>query len=301
MENRAHALMAGLFTLVLGAATVLSLYLFSEHDEDTRQVLLLTQGNVSGLNPQAQVRYRGLRVGKVLDMRLDPENGRNILIRVEIERQVPLTQGTTARLAYQGVTGIAHVLLEDDGTNPVALSDEVPRIMMRSSLVERLEAALPQVLEQIQTFLDNANQVLGSQNRQHLSKTLAHLEAASGQMGSALAQLQKLLSDENVAHIAAAARETGPLLGETRQLVAQLRGVSGRIETILGEPASAPGGGNLVPRLHEMTVELSATARQLNRVLQLLEEAPQSLVFGSPPGQPGPGEPGFAPPAIVRP
>ena len=301
MENRSHALMAGLFTLVLGLAALLSLYLFSERREDTRQVLVVTKENVSGLNPQAQVRYRGIRVGKVLDIRLDPDDVSNILILIEVEKLVPLTQGTTAKLSYQGVTGIAHVLLEDGGTDRVALAGDPPRIMMRASLMDHLEDSLPLVLEQIQDFLANANQALGSQNRQHLGKTLANLETASGQMSTTLTQLQKLLSDENVAHLSAAARESAPLMGETRKLVTQLQGVSTRIEGILGEPASSPGGGNLVPRIHEMTVELTATSRQLNRVLQLLEEAPQSLVFGSPPGQPGPGEPGFSPPATPRP
>ncbi|WP_303787437.1 MlaD family protein [Azovibrio restrictus] len=301
MENRSHALMAGLFTLVLGLATVLSLYLFSERREDTRQVLVVTKENVSGLNPQAQVRYRGIRVGKVLDIRLDPDDVSNILILAEVEKLVPLTRGTTAKLSYQGVTGIAHVLLEDGGTDRLALAGDPPRIMMRPSLMDQLEDSLPQVLEQIQDFLANANQVMGSQNRQYLGRTLANLEMASGRMNGSLAQLQKLLSDENVAHVSAAVRESAPLMGETRKLVTQLQGVSARIEGILGEPASSPGGGDLMPRIHEMTVELTATSRQLNRVLQLLEEAPQSLVFGSPPGLPGPGEPGFSPPATPRP
>lgn len=301
MENRSHALMAGLFTLVLGFAAVLSLYLFSERREDTRQVLVVTKENVSGLNPQAQVRYRGIRVGKVLDIRLDPDDVGNILILIEVEKLVPLTRGTTAKLSYQGVTGIAHVLLEDGGTDRMALAGDPPRIMMRPSLMDQLENSLPRVLEQIQDFLANANQVMGSQNRQHLGRTLANLEMASGRMNGSLAQLQKLLSDENVAHVSAAARESAPLMGETRKLVTQLQGVSARIEGILGEPASSPAGGNLMRRIHEMTVELTATSRQLNRVLQLLEDAPQSLVFGSPPGLPGPGEPGFSPPPTPRP
>lgn len=301
MENRSHALIAGLFTLVLGVAALLSLYLFSERREDTREVLVVTKQNVTGLNPQAQVRYRGIRVGKVLDISLDPADVSNILILIEVEQLVPLTRGTTAKLSYQGVTGIAHVLLEDSGEDRDALQGQPPRIQMQPSLMDHLEEALPGVLRQAQGFLENANQVLGSQNRQHLGKTLANLESASAHMNGTLRQLQKLLSDENVASISAAARESAPLMGETRKLVEQLHGVSSRIEGILGEPASVAGGSNLVPRIHEMTVELTATSRQLNRVLQMLEESPQSLVFGSPPGIPGPGEPGFVPPATPRP
>lgn len=301
MENRSHALIAGVFTLVLGLAALLSLYLFSERREDTREVLVVTKQNVTGLNPQAQVRYRGIRVGKVLDIRLDPDDVSNILILVELERQVPLTRGTMAKLSYQGVTGIAHVLLEDNGLDQTPLAGSLPRIEMQPSLMHHLEEALPNVLSQAENFLENANQVLSSQNRQHLGKTLANLESASAQMNGTLVQVQKLLSDDNVASISAAARESAPLMGETRKLVQQLQGVSSRIDGMMGEPSLAAGGSNLVPRIHEMTVELTATSRQLNRVLQMLEESPQSLVFGTPPGTPGPGEPGFVPPAPSRP
>lgn len=300
MENRSHALIAGLFTLILGTAVVLALILFGESREETREVIVVTKQNVSGLNPQAQVRYRGIRVGKVIDIRLDPENVSNILIRIEVDQLVPLTQGTTAKLSYQGVTGIAHVLLEDDGGDTRVLEGKPPRITMQASLLDHLEDALPAVLAQSQKFLANANEVLNDQNRQHLGKTLANLEAASNQMNGSLTQLQKLLSDENVAGISAAARESGPLMGETRKLVRQLQSVSTRAEGVLGEPA-AGGIGSLVPRITDMTTELTTTSRQLNRVLHLLEDSPQSLVFGSPPAQPGPGEPGFIPPAAPRP
>lgn len=295
MENRSHALIAGLFTLVLGAAVLMTLYLFGEKREATRELVVVTKQNVSGLNPQAQVRYRGIRVGKVLDIRLDPEDVSNILIQVEVEKLVPLTQGTHAQLSYQGVTGIAHVLIEDDGDDLRPLEGELPRIPMQPSMLEHLEETLPDVLNQVQTFLGSANQLLGQDNRRHLGQTLANLESASERMNSTLGQLQKLLTDRNVAGVSAAVQESAPLMAETRQLVRQLQGVSGRIEGVLDNPGQN-GVNALLPRINEMTSELTATSRQLNRVLHMLEEAPQSLVFGTPPAPPGPGETGFTPP-----
>jgi phospholipid/cholesterol/gamma-HCH transport system substrate-binding protein len=50
-----------------------------------------------------------------------------------------------------------------------------------------------------------------------------------------------------------------------------------------------------MPRLSELASDFSATSRQLGRVLRLLEDSPQGLVFGVPGAAPGPGEPGFKP------
>jgi phospholipid/cholesterol/gamma-HCH transport system substrate-binding protein len=117
MESRAHALAAGVFTLLLGLACALAVFWFSGKREATSEYILVSKGNVSGLNTQAQVRFRGIRAGKVQDIELDPNNPRNILITISIASDLPVTKGTTARLNYQGVTGLAYVQIEDGGTS----------------------------------------------------------------------------------------------------------------------------------------------------------------------------------------
>jgi hypothetical protein len=65
MENRSHALAAGIFTIIFGIAAAIAIWWLGQSDESTTTYLLETRGNVTGLNVQAQVRYRGIRAGKV--------------------------------------------------------------------------------------------------------------------------------------------------------------------------------------------------------------------------------------------
>ena len=65
------------------------------------------------------------------------------------------------------------------------------------------------------------------------------------------------------------------------------------LDVAIGD-ASAGGTSALMPRLNELAADFSMTSRQLSRVLRLLEDSPQGLVFGVPAGEPGPGEAGFA-------
>ncbi|HRD92692.1 MAG TPA: MCE family protein, partial [Accumulibacter sp.] len=92
-----------------------------------------------------------------------------------------------------------------------------------------------------------------------------------------------------------AAAEATPLMVEARALIVRLQAVSDKVDLMIGDP-SPSGIGALAPRLNELGSELSANSRQLQRVLQMLEESPQSIVFGSPKPAPGPGEAGFAAP-----
>jgi phospholipid/cholesterol/gamma-HCH transport system substrate-binding protein len=298
MENRSHALIAGLFTLLLGMAVIATLFWFGEKKEETRPLILVTRQSVSGLNVEAQVRYRGIRVGKVTEIRIDPEDANNILIHAEVSKQVPFTHGLTAGLAYQGITGIAHILLEGDSRNPQALLPEagkdIPRIVMRPSLFDRLDESLPIMLAEIQSFLKNANALLDSENRKHLTNTLANLEASSTRVNDTMTQVQTLLSDKNIADLSTALRQTAPIMEEARQMMTRLNTVAGRLDRLLQDNNTHGEASNIAFRVNRMADELTLTSRQLKRVLEQLEETPQSLIFGAPAGTPGPGEPGFS-------
>lgn len=302
MENKSHALAAGIFAIVLLVAGVFGIYWLGGVKDATHDYIVVTRQNIGGLNPQAQVRYRGIRVGKVSDIRIDPEDTANILITISISSDVPLTQGTVAKLNYQGVTGLAHILLLENGRSAEPLQPDAskpPRIAMIPSLLDELGETGTATLNEARRVLASLDAVLNAENRRHLTATLANLEAASAGMkptldnlNVTLLQMHKLLDERNVANLSAAVAEVGPLLAETRQAVGRMQAAAEKIDVAIGDP-SANGAAALMPRLNEMAGDFSLTARQLSRVLRILEDSPQGLVFGAPALPPGPGEPGF--------
>jgi len=306
MENRSHALIAGLFTLFLGFAAVASIWWFGGKREASKEFVVVTRQNVTGLSPQADVRYRGIGIGKVQSIELDPQDVRNILIRISVRETVPVTRGTTAKLGFQGITGIAHILLEETGRDATPLQGkdgELPRIAMQQSLIEELSEVGGDTMRKARQFLDSANLLLSAENRQHVSKTLANLETTTANAQETLLQLRQVLSPENMRLLSATlARseqtmgQAAPFFAEARGLVSRLQAASEKFEAALGDPATG-GAAALVPRLNELSSELSANSRQLNRVLQQLETSPQSLIFGAPRPVSGPGEAGFVAPA----
>jgi phospholipid/cholesterol/gamma-HCH transport system substrate-binding protein len=303
MENKSHAFIAGLFALVLGAAVIFALFWLRGTQENLRDYVVVTKHSIGGLNPQAQVRYRGIRVGKVTDIRLDRDNPSDILIKISIADDIPLTKGTVATLSYQGVTGIAHVLLVDNGKNReplVAIDGNPPRIAMSPSLFDEVSESGTTALHQAQEIMTAASDLLNEENRRRFAATLVNLEAASASMkpaldnmNASLLQVRKLLDDRNVRGLSQAAGEVGPLLADTRQLVGRMQATADKLDVAIGD-ASAGGTSALMPRLNELAADFSLTSRQLSRVLRLLEDSPQGLVFGVPAATPGPGEPGFS-------
>ena len=304
MENKSYAFAAGIFALLLGVAALLALYWLSGSKESVHDYIVVTKQNIGGLNPQAQVRYRGIRVGKVSDIRLDPEDYSNILVTISVNEDVPLTKGTVAKLNYQGVTGLAHILLLETGkdSEPLAPNDEQPpRITMIPSLLEELGETGMATLKQARQLMASANATLDDENRALLKATLVNLEAASGNMkpvlenlNTTLLQVNKLLGDRNIRNLSQAAGEVQPLLADTRVLIGKMQVATDKLDVAIGD-ASAGGTSALMPRLNELATDFSLTSRQLSRVLRVLEDTPQGLVFGAPAQVPGPGEAGFNP------
>lgn len=303
MESRAHALAAGIFTLLLGLASALAVFWLSGKREATNEYILVTQKSVSGLNTQAQVRFRGLRAGKVLDIELDPKNPLNILITISLDASMPVTKGTTAKLNYQGVTGLASVLLEDKGENlePLAGVDgELPRIELQPNFMDTLGENAADLMAQMRQVAERTTALLSDQNVKRIGQTLANVETATaGLSGSmkdlpqVMASLKQALSEENMKRLSATMANMEKASGEVAPLIANLQGVSKKLDALLGET-----GGEItqttLPRLNVLLQELSVNSRQMSRLLDQIEESPSMLIFGREARRPGPGEAGFA-------
>src|SRR5688572_27107751 len=110
MESRAHAIVAGLFTVLLGIGVILAALWFSREDYANVTYVLESKHSVSGLNPQAPVRLRGVPIGKVQSIEFDEEDSRLILITILVKGGSKITRGTTAQLGAQGITGTSYVM-----------------------------------------------------------------------------------------------------------------------------------------------------------------------------------------------
>jgi phospholipid/cholesterol/gamma-HCH transport system substrate-binding protein len=308
MENRAHALAAGIFTILLGVAAAIAIWWLGQSDDSTTSYVLETRRNVTGLNVQAQVRYRGIRAGEVRAIEPDPADPRVILVTVDIDSRFKLTRGSSAQLGYQGVTGLAYVLIEDDGSSAEMLTGtdgEPARIAMKPSLFDTLGDKAGNIVSQISAVTIRLGKLLDDRNVQNLSRTMDNLATASDglrEMPAILASVKEALSDKNMrslrqilGHVETTAGEAAPLAVEMRDLVKSMSTLARRFEQVAGSAGDELTATTL-PRANALIDELSTSSRQLSRILDGLESNPQMLLLGRDVASPGPGEAGFVAP-----
>ncbi|OWW19818.1 MlaD family protein [Noviherbaspirillum denitrificans] len=310
MENKAHALIAGLFTIVLLAGAVFVGIWLNRDRVEYVPYQIATKLSVPGLNPQAAVRYRGLDVGKVDDITFDPEVVGQILVHISVKPDTPITKSTFATLGYQGVTGIAYVQLDDDGKQPVKLHStpqQVARIEMRPSLFDELQTRGLAILQQTQEVAQRINNMLEPGNQKailsafdNVSKAATEIESIPRQLEPTLAKLPAVTTQaqKSLASLDTLSKDMAALAGSLNNIATRLNQQGGAISTITDTAARL---GSVAERIEHETLPLAgdarATIRSLNRALDNFSERPQSVLFGTPDLAPGPGEPGFAAPS----
>jgi phospholipid/cholesterol/gamma-HCH transport system substrate-binding protein len=310
MENKSHAVIAGLFTLALLAAAIfIGLWLNRDRTEWV-PYQIATKLSIPGLNPQAAVRYRGLDVGKVDSINFDPNAVGQILVHISVRPDTPVTQSTFATLGYQGVTGIAYVQLDDDGSQPHKLpssEQHVARIEMRPSLFDQLQNRGLAILQQTQDIARRVNDLLAPANQQKILAAFDNVSKAANELAAIPHQLQPTLAkipalttqaQQTLGSLNTLSKDASALTNNLNSMTGKLQAPNGPIEQI-GNAATQVGA--LANKFNHETLPLvndtRTTIRTLNRTLETLNERPQSVLFGAPTVLPGPGETGFAEPS----
>ena len=321
MENKSHAFAAGLFVLVV-TALVVGLGVWLTRDRGNYQSYELSSGEgVAGLQPQAAVRYKGVSVGRVTHIGFDSQASGNVLIRSAVSVDAPITPTTFAVLGYQGVTGLAYVLLDDAGEPYPAIApgpSGLPRLPLRTSPFTQLFDQGPAILSRVQEATERINQVLSDDNQRLLRELLANTGQAAGSVHTLSQRLDATVQqrlDPALAALPPLAREATGALQSMRQAGEQVSGMAAEIgqtakrinapggtleQTERGAQALAQAverfGTTTLPRMERAADETARAARLTGRAASSLGENPQGILYGPGRGQPGPGEPGFTAP-----
>jgi phospholipid/cholesterol/gamma-HCH transport system substrate-binding protein len=311
MESRSHALMAGFFTIALIAlATVFALWLGRDRIQRT-PYLIATKLSVAGLNLQAAVRYKGIKVGNVTDIDFDDNNPGQILLKIDVLPDTPVTPATFATLGYQGVTGIAYVQLDEDTTSSPASALEkmsgMQRIPLRPGMMQNLEQRGMAILNQTEELGRRLNTLLDPDNRKSLTTAVDNIGRAAAAWQAVPAKLEPALDKlpaliEQAQGSAAAFKvfsaDASRMSNNFNLLANKLQASDGTIVklNLAADYISEGVTQETLPAINSLSREARSSMRSLTRAVENLNDRPQSILFGNSAPQPGPGEAGFVAP-----
>lgn len=303
METRANHVLIGLFSvLVIAGAMLFGLWLAKASMDSTfKDYEVVFNEAVSGLSKGSSVQYNGIKVGDVIELRLDVKDPRRVLARIRLAAGTPVKVDTKAKLALTGVTGTSIIQLSggDPNSPPLKGKDgKLPVLIATPSPIARLLTDSTDMMANVNMLLHNANALFSPANVERVSKTLENLEqtttAISSQRGdisqtlkqlsqvgkqasSALEQTTALMRNANVLM----STQGKQMFSSAEQAMKSLEHSSETINTLLNNNEESLNSGlqglnQLGPAVNELRETLS-TLRSISR---RLEANPSGYLLG---------------------
>jgi phospholipid/cholesterol/gamma-HCH transport system substrate-binding protein len=303
MGRDKHALVTGLFLVVFVAAVTAIIYWIGHFERERNIYVVSTRESVSGLNPESTVFYRGIAVGKVVNILFDPLDSGTILVPIEVDKNIVFTQGVFATLRLKGVTGLTQIQLEDSGTLPAVLppgDNPLTRIPLVPSMTDKLMNSGEEILHKADHLMMRLGSLLNDENAKNIGSILGNLKALTGK----LADLQKSV-DKALSGIPALTADTQKTLANFNDLTDDLQKLTKDVQNLgikagnlvdTGETAGDLLTQTTLPKINKLLTELHSTAQQVKRAATMLDNNPQALLLGPDQHDAGPGEPGYEEP-----
>lgn len=310
MENRSHALLAGLFVLLLLIAAAATAIWLSQKDVTYQPYELVSKYPVAGLSIQSQVRYQGMAVGQVQGLSIDHKQPGVIRVQIGVLPDTPITKGTWAEIATQGVTGISNIDLRDDGAQPQLVSSSAAdpyEIPVRPGFFQKLQSAGVGMLEDGEDVLDDLRRFVSKENAQRFTVLLERAETLTANLNQSVVRLTPAMDalpqvmqqlDVTLKQFDQFGKEFTELADSAQQTIDYINSPTGPLSLATQsldqlQRSAAQLQSSTLPQINRMIQSISQASDTFSGAAQSLEQSPQSLIFGPAPTKPGPGEPGF--------
>lgn len=287
MEKNSRYFVVGIFvTVSLLALTIFIIWLAGTHDvRNYHRFTIYFKDPVSGLKDSAVVQYRGVDVGRVMDVRLSSTRNDLIKVDIEVDETTPISKSTEASLAQQGLTGIVYIELTtkagDDVPPERVDGEKYPIIAGRGTQLSKLFQDIPEISKQVLELSKKLNTVFDEETVNSLGATFKNIEAMSRDMNG-------LLSEENVANTTVTLRNAAQASEGVDQMVARFNKTADEIDqavaTLNGILTDNRGDidrftGSGLNEITEMSRETKKMAESVRRLADKLEQEPSRLIY----------------------
>ena len=304
METRANYAAVGAFVfamVLLGFGAVVWLA-GGQINAPKSRYLIYFSGLVSGMREGAAVEYNGVPVGKVEDIRIDPDNVALVRTTIALDPELTIRKDAVATLQSNLLSGISFVQItggtQDAPPLKVEGNERYPVIRSVPSTLASVAASGPELVDKLNATVDRLSAVLDEKNRQALSESLENLRVFTAGLAARNDDIAELAANANSATAAASKlfvsiehSYTGPdgigarlttAISDFDKVAKNLGDTNKQLQGALQDVR--PGLRGFSEQTLSNVGSLVAEARQLvasaNRVVTNVERDPMSLLFG---------------------
>lgn len=307
METKVNYTVVGFFvTFSLMVMIIIAFWLSVGLSNKTyNNYVVYINESVSGLSLKAPVKFNGVDVGYVTEIKIRASNPQQVYLLLSIEEGTPISQSTVAQLSSQGLTGIAYLELDGGKADSLALTakpgEEYPVIQSRPSLFTRLDTTIEHMSQSFDKFSVGLGAILTQQNGEKFTQILNNLASVSKVLSENSDSLNHLIRDTQsvMANTAVASKKFSSVLDNINasaqsvdEFAASWQSVGGTAQETLNNTTAVMQGLNdqFLPDFVETLSEIRSAVRSLESITTEIEQNPAVIIRGKTQSQLGPGE-----------
>ena len=312
METRSNHVLVGSVVLGLLAAVIVAAFWFSRlSDGQDKLYDIYFKQSVNGLAKGSGVSFAGVPSGQVKMIELWRKDPSFVHVRIAVNVDVPILQGTTATIQGVGFTGVSEIQLVGavKGAPPIACPandplsqcpDGVPVIPTKPGALGELLNNAPQLLERLSTLTERLTELLNDRNQASFGNILANVDKLSGELAKRGPEIAATLAETRVAvqRASVAIEKIGnladsssrlldeqgrPLIADLRETVRAEKGSLNSLQTTLDEaqPGVKTFSQQTMPEIDALVHDLREMSRSIRSITDKLDQQGAGGLIGS--------------------
>jgi phospholipid/cholesterol/gamma-HCH transport system substrate-binding protein len=288
--------MVGAVTVLLLAGVLLFIvWLAGLSNKSTKCFDVYFGHGVGGLNKGSNVSFSGVPVGQVSKISLLPNRPEFVWVRIEVDNETPVLQGTTAQNHGVGFTGVSEIQLSGAmrGSRPISQAGPqgCPVVPSSEGGLGALLQSAPELMDRIQRLTERLTEIFGDKNQNAIADILENIDATTQQlrahapeMGQTIHEIQVASHNAGVAanNIAALSDNANRLVDEQgrpaaqdlRKAIASMQQATDNLNAMIGDArpgvqnfskSTLPQANRLVKELRELTQSLQSVSDRVNQ------------------------------------
>jgi phospholipid/cholesterol/gamma-HCH transport system substrate-binding protein len=248
------------------------------------------------------VTFAGVPVGQIKDIKLWRPDPDFVRVRIAIDAETAILQGTTATISGIGFTGVSEIQLDGaiKGAPPIRCPETNaasecpagrPVIPTKPGALGEILNNAPLLVERLSTLTERLNTVLSDKNQQSIQQILDNVESLSGSLAGQAPDLRAAIQESRstLAKAGAAAdqltalstsanalldSEGKPMLVELRKTLRSANGSLSALETTLNSanPAVETLNSQTLPEINQLARDLRKLSSSLQSVTERLDQ-----------------------------
>ena len=303
METKGSNVLVGAVVLALVVALFGFILWLSRVDTTQEKRYDIFFKEVSGLAVGSQVQFSGVPVGAVEGIHLMPKNPEFVRVRIQVNEEVPILQGTTATLSSVGFTGVSIIQLDGAIRGAPPIEEEgpfgEPVIPTKPGALGQLLSSAPELLERVSALTERLTRLFDERNQESIAGILDNTQRITDSFADRSDEIAATVAEARFAvrELGLAADNFGRLADSTtrlidqdgKPLVADLRRTVNRADTTLAAleetvNAAQPGiktfSTQTVPEIGLLVRDLRDVTGSLGAVAAKLDEDPAGALVG---------------------